>query len=282
MAKKVLIVEDNELNMKLFHDLLDSQGYETLQTRGLRLALARNTARIDPDGHPLPRLGPEVTKWAGKTTPGPLWPSQLRRRRIREGGCEAHFQADSVHFLDTIRLLGRERTMSAHPTADDIEANVKLLEAGRRVLRGAGPPGRPHGPGDAAAESPDIIPDHMPGRTIRPPPAEGRPVTRHIPVVLVTALTAARPDRGQAGADEFLTADRRRRAFPGQPDPAEAGWTNVRPGASGRRIGVIAGAAARGWHRRPGADRRRQRAPGPAADGRTGEHRPVFETDRRT
>ena len=27
MAKKVLIVEDNELNMKLFHDLLDAQGY---------------------------------------------------------------------------------------------------------------------------------------------------------------------------------------------------------------------------------------------------------------
>ena len=30
-AKTVLIVEDNELNMKLFHDLLDAQGYATLQ-----------------------------------------------------------------------------------------------------------------------------------------------------------------------------------------------------------------------------------------------------------
>ena len=42
-AKTVLIVEDNELNMKLFHDLLDAQGYATLQTReGLgALALAR-------------------------------------------------------------------------------------------------------------------------------------------------------------------------------------------------------------------------------------------------
>ena len=29
MAKNVLIVEDNELNMKLFHDLLEAQGYET-------------------------------------------------------------------------------------------------------------------------------------------------------------------------------------------------------------------------------------------------------------
>ena len=30
MAKKVLIVEDNELNMKLFHDLLEAQGYEVI------------------------------------------------------------------------------------------------------------------------------------------------------------------------------------------------------------------------------------------------------------
>jgi two-component system, cell cycle response regulator DivK len=43
MPKKVLIVEDNELNMKLFHDLLEAQGYETLETReGLSaLSLAR-------------------------------------------------------------------------------------------------------------------------------------------------------------------------------------------------------------------------------------------------
>jgi two-component system cell cycle response regulator DivK len=31
--KTVLIVEDNELNMKLFHDLLEAHGYETLQAR---------------------------------------------------------------------------------------------------------------------------------------------------------------------------------------------------------------------------------------------------------
>jgi two-component system cell cycle response regulator DivK len=41
-ARTVLIVEDNELNMKLFHDLLDAHGYRTLQTRNgmeaLRLA----------------------------------------------------------------------------------------------------------------------------------------------------------------------------------------------------------------------------------------------------
>ena len=67
MAKKVLIVEDNELNMKLFHDLLDAQGYETLQTReGLQaLTLARQHR---PDlilmDIQLPEIsGLEVTKW---------------------------------------------------------------------------------------------------------------------------------------------------------------------------------------------------------------------------
>jgi two-component system cell cycle response regulator DivK len=33
MAKKILIVEDNELNMKLFNDLLQAHGFETVQTR---------------------------------------------------------------------------------------------------------------------------------------------------------------------------------------------------------------------------------------------------------
>lgn len=38
MTKKVLIVEDNELNMKLFHDLLEAHGIGTIQTREGKLA----------------------------------------------------------------------------------------------------------------------------------------------------------------------------------------------------------------------------------------------------
>ena len=34
MGHKILIVEDNELNMKLFHDLLEAYGYDTVQTQG--------------------------------------------------------------------------------------------------------------------------------------------------------------------------------------------------------------------------------------------------------
>ena len=33
MSKTILIVEDNDLNMKLFNDLLEAHGYVTLQTK---------------------------------------------------------------------------------------------------------------------------------------------------------------------------------------------------------------------------------------------------------
>jgi two-component system, cell cycle response regulator DivK len=33
MSKTVMIVEDNELNMKLFHDLLEAHGYHPIGTR---------------------------------------------------------------------------------------------------------------------------------------------------------------------------------------------------------------------------------------------------------
>jgi len=33
MAVTILVVEDNELNMKLFHDLLKAHGYNILQAR---------------------------------------------------------------------------------------------------------------------------------------------------------------------------------------------------------------------------------------------------------
>ena len=67
MTKKVLIVEDNELNMKLFHDLLDAHGYETLQTRdgieALEIARVNRPDLILMDIQ-LPEVsGLEVTKW---------------------------------------------------------------------------------------------------------------------------------------------------------------------------------------------------------------------------
>ena len=117
MSKKVLIVEDNELNMKLFHDLLDSQGYETLQTReGLQaLALARlhkpDLILMDIQ---LPEIsGLEVTKWLKDdeelshipVVAVTAFAMKGDEERIREGGCEAYISKpiSVMHFLDVVR-----------------------------------------------------------------------------------------------------------------------------------------------------------------------------------
>jgi two-component system, cell cycle response regulator DivK len=117
MRKTVLIVEDNELNMKLFHDLLDAHGYRTLQTRnGMEaLALARSHR---PDlilmDIQLPEVsGLEVTKWlkdddslrAIPVIAVTAFAMKGDEERIREGGCEAYISKPiSVpSFLETVR-----------------------------------------------------------------------------------------------------------------------------------------------------------------------------------
>ena len=67
MSKTVMLVEDNELNMKLFNDLLESRGYRVIQTRNgleaLDLARAHMPDLILMDIQ-LPEVsGLVVTKW---------------------------------------------------------------------------------------------------------------------------------------------------------------------------------------------------------------------------
>ncbi|HEX2147209.1 MAG TPA: response regulator, partial [Pseudorhizobium sp.] len=67
MPKRVMIVEDNELNMKLFRDLIEACGYETIQTRNgmeaMDLARKHRPDLILMDIQ-LPEVsGLEVTKW---------------------------------------------------------------------------------------------------------------------------------------------------------------------------------------------------------------------------
>ena len=102
MAKTVLIVEDNELNMKLFNDLLEAHGYATLQTRnGLEaLDIAREH---EPDlilmDIQLPEVsGLEVTKWLKEDDALSHIPviavtafaMKGDEEKIRQGGCEAY------------------------------------------------------------------------------------------------------------------------------------------------------------------------------------------------
>jgi two-component system cell cycle response regulator DivK len=117
MRKTVLIVEDNELNMKLFHDLLEAHGYDILGTRnGIEaLDLAR---RHRPDlilmDIQLPEVsGLEVTKWL-KDDPElrsipvvavTAFAMKGDEERIRQGGCEAYLSKpiSVAKFIDTVR-----------------------------------------------------------------------------------------------------------------------------------------------------------------------------------
>ena len=122
-ARSVLIVEDNELNMKLFHDLLDAHGYRTIQTRnGLdAIALARKhrPSLILMDIQ-LPEVsGLEVTKWLKDdedlrdipVVAVTAFAMKGDEERIRSGGCEAYISKPiSVPmFLDTVRRFMGEK-----------------------------------------------------------------------------------------------------------------------------------------------------------------------------
>lgn len=117
MAKTVLIVEDNELNMKLFHDLLDAHGYNTVQTRNglevLDLARRHRPSLILMDIQ-LPEVsGLDVTKWLKEDDdlrPIPViavtaFAMKGDEERIRRGGCEAYISKpiSVAMFLDTVR-----------------------------------------------------------------------------------------------------------------------------------------------------------------------------------
>jgi len=117
LKKTVLIVEDNELNMKLFHDLLEAHGYDTLQTKdGMEaLSIAREH---QPDlilmDIQLPEVsGLEVTKWIKedenlKSIPVvavTAFAMKGDEEKIREGGCEAYIAKpiSVTNFIETVK-----------------------------------------------------------------------------------------------------------------------------------------------------------------------------------
>jgi two-component system cell cycle response regulator DivK len=115
--KKILIVEDNELNMKLFDDLLGAHGYETVKTRDgtkvVEIARAEKpdliimdiqlpeisglevTARLkaEPDLKGIPVVA--VTAFAMKGD----------EEKIRAGGCEDYVSKpiSIVEFIRTVQ-----------------------------------------------------------------------------------------------------------------------------------------------------------------------------------
>src|SRR5580658_9471633 len=115
--KKVLIVEDNDLNMKLFNDLLEAHGYTTLQTKdgveALRMARQHRPDLILMDIQ-LPEVsGLEVTKWLKEdeslrsipVVAVTAFAMKGDEEIIRQGGCEAYISKpiSVTSFLDTVR-----------------------------------------------------------------------------------------------------------------------------------------------------------------------------------
>jgi two-component system cell cycle response regulator DivK len=115
-VKTVLIVEDNELNMKLFNDLLEAHGYRVLQTReglsALDIAREHKPDLILMDIQ-LPEVsGIEVTKWLKEdddlrsipVVAVTAFAMKGDEQKIREGGCEAYISKpiSVASFLATI------------------------------------------------------------------------------------------------------------------------------------------------------------------------------------
>jgi two-component system cell cycle response regulator DivK len=117
-SRKVLIVEDNDLNMKLFNDLLEAHGYYTLQTKdgveALRMAREHHPDLILMDIQ-LPEVsGLEVTKWLKedddlRTIPVvavTAFAMKGDEEKIRNGGCEAYI-AKPISVAGFMRTIER-------------------------------------------------------------------------------------------------------------------------------------------------------------------------------
>ena len=119
MAKSILIIEDDDLNMKLFCDVLRAQGFEVFESRegvpGFRMARLRRPDLIVMDIQ-LPAIsGLEITGWLKddpelKSIPVvavTAFASRDDESRILAAGCEAYLAKpiSVARFVDTVRRL---------------------------------------------------------------------------------------------------------------------------------------------------------------------------------
>jgi two-component system, cell cycle response regulator DivK len=116
VSKTVMIVEDNELNMKLFHDLLEAYGYHPIGTRNgieaLDLARKHRPDLILMDIM-LPEVsGLDVTKWLKEDAELKAIPvvavtafAMKGDEERCEAGCEAYLSKpiQVVQFIETIQ-----------------------------------------------------------------------------------------------------------------------------------------------------------------------------------
>lgn len=126
MKKRILIVEDNDLNLKLFRDLLAAHGYETIETKdGLEAILLTRNERPDlilmdiqlPEISGLDvtrRLKADVAIRDIPIIAVTAFAMKDDEEKILSAGCEAYISKpiSIVPFLNTVRrFLGEEEVV---------------------------------------------------------------------------------------------------------------------------------------------------------------------------
>ncbi len=118
LNKTVLVVEDNDLNMKLFHDVLEAHGYNVLQAKdgieGWRMAREHRPDLILMDIQLPDVSGLEVTKWLKddetlKSIPViavTAFTMAGDEAKIRDGGCDAYI-VKPISIPDFLRTIER-------------------------------------------------------------------------------------------------------------------------------------------------------------------------------
>lgn len=122
-SRKVLIVEDNALNMRLFSDLLEATGYETLQcvdgAKAVGIALESRPDLIIMDIQLPDVSGLDITRWLKddeRTASIPVlavtaFAMRTDEMLVREAGCEGYLSKPIQvrSFLQTVdELISKE------------------------------------------------------------------------------------------------------------------------------------------------------------------------------
>ena len=177
MGQKILVVEDNELNLKLFCDLLRAHGYETEAVRDGREALARARAfapdlvvmdiqmphisglelieqmKADDGLRAIPIMA--VTAYAAKGD----------EERIRDAGAEGFVSKpiSVLKFVEAVRaLLGAAAARAAETAEPEAEGEAAQETEASETQEAAEPEGEaapeePSGEEEAGEPTPDPI-----------------------------------------------------------------------------------------------------------------------------
>ena len=121
LDKTVLVVEDNDLNMRLVHDVLEARGYNVLQARdgmeGWHMTREHRPDLILMDMRLPDVSGLEVTKWLKddetlKSIPViaiTAFAMASDKEKLLEGGCDAYIAKpiSLPDFLQTVERLAK-------------------------------------------------------------------------------------------------------------------------------------------------------------------------------